>query len=171
MNKTLAEEELDRELVDTHIVRSHGWTDKQTGKYRDFSTRAKVARKTLTFTEGSNSITFSKKSSSYNGESLEIETRKEDIVYARCSLGHDHEQSKKERVYQWFRIDYDQVEAIVEWLQLGTWSAVSKKPCKKTALLKESIELLKLAKDNNPTLSGAYQKLITKINAELPRER
>lgn len=160
-NKTLAEEELDRELV----VREAGYTGTD-GIHRDWSVRARVSKKTLSFIDAGDrqkTITFTKRHSVQRGETLEIETRHKEIVYEKCSLGHQHQKSERQLSYEWWTIEWDHIERLIEWLQHGSWPEVSGKEKPEIKLLKDIETFLDkvLAADDvyKPHISAIKRKI------------
>jgi choline kinase len=160
MNQTLAEEELDRELVVRHQRMEFG-----NGNVYESTTKVKVGQKTLTISNdaGKDKITFSKRAHNALKDELGIETVRQEIVYEQCSLGHRHEKSKKENVYQWFRMDWQHVESLVEWLNSGSWTAVRTRENPTERVLKEVLDLLREVESRDQLLKPIAQKLKVKI--------
>jgi hypothetical protein len=166
MNKTLAEEELDRELILNPSRHS-----RPDGTIVDHSLTAKIGKKRFSMFEQSNrekKVTFEKRSSGKFGDELEITFRWNDVKLQRCNLGHDHEIEKKEREYRWFHIPWEHVESLIEWLQSGKWNQVALKAPPHVKVLKEVEEFLILVEERDKILKPASQKLRTKVRNVIP---
>lgn len=143
MNKTLAEEELDRELV----VRHNQFISGKNKEYvSDYITKAKITPKTFSLSENSRDgsmVQFQKSSGSSENE-LEITLKWNEKKTEKCSLGHDHEVSKKDREYKFFRMSWEHVDVFIEWLKNGSWSEVKTGQPQFKVIARETLGLLAL---------------------------
>ncbi len=164
MNKTLQEEELDRELALKHGP-----------SFMDV-VKIKVGKKTLTLFandgalhedyQGKNSrLTLQK--SNHNGESLRFTFEWNEYEYARCNLGHNHQSKKLEKKFLWHDLDWQYVEQLIDWLQLGTWREIQGKEPVEHGLLRESRALLAEISTVSTAFGPACKKVIRKINERL----
>ena len=108
MNKTLAEEEFERDLVLSH-ERSKG-----DGKTYDSILTCKVGKKSVKFNNPSyrkEQIVFSK--DRWHGEDqLEITLRHPKSTTLKCSLGHEHVIEEKYGEYTFMHIPWEHVESL-----------------------------------------------------------
>ncbi len=169
MNKTLHEEEIDRQLVELN----HG------PAYCDCKI-AHVGKKTLTLVQDRTKvhrdyqgrdpkITF--KRSMQCGDSLGINISWFEEVLERCDLGHTHVKSKLEKHYEAFHLDWSHVEQLIEWIQRGTWSQVNGKEDPSKKMLKEALTIFDLYLDaktrHSHVMVDSMKKLRKKIKEHL----
>ena len=164
MNKTLAEEELDRELVLKHTQHEF----KKGSIYNDQVT-AKVGPKSLVITSKAHrkeEISF-KKVRRHGDDALEITLKRPQTKTQKCSLGHDHVVEETYCDYTWVTIPWDNVDGLVEWFNHGGWTAVSGKLDPKKKLLREAYDLLGELAKRDEILKPACQKMRAKISQEM----
>lgn len=95
--------------------------------------KIQISRKKLSFIgKDGGRIEFQKLACKEYGDRLDIfaSGRRTTTTVRTCDLGHRHEE-RKEGDYQavYAQIDYEMVEQLIEWLQLGSWTEVRKQPC------------------------------------------
>jgi len=142
MNQTLEQEELDRELVVRHKEFRYGHNKEFLSK--DI-TKAKISAKTFSLSESraqGQSIQFQKSSS--NPDELDITLKWHERKTEKCSLGHEHEVAKKDREYKFFRMEWEHVDLLIEWLRNGSWAEVKHGMPQYKILTKEMLGLLAL---------------------------
>lgn len=159
MNKTLAEEEFDRELALKH------------GPFFGASHKVKIGKKVLSF-ESDNwygvKVKFEKGvSHGPSAESLTITCEWEEKKTAKCSLGHDHVIEKKERQWKYADIQWEYVEQLIEWLQSGSWSQIQRKEPVDFKLLREARAALAEISATSKAFEPSCKKVIRKINERL----
>lgn len=158
MNKDLASEELDRELVLKHEKRKFG-----DDKIYDQIIKAKVTKTTFTledrFTSGK-SLVFKKRS---DGD-LSITAKHKTTIKQRCSLGHEHVIESKDDNYDFFEVPANSVESFKEWIDQGTWRDVMKRDPPEMKCLADVREFLMQLKNENSLWKYPAQKMITKID-------
>ena len=159
MNKTLQEEEFDRELALKH------------SQFYGSSHKVKIGKKVLCF-EGSEwygrKLKFEKGvSHGQSGESLTITCEWEEKKTQRCSMGHDHVVEKKERHWDYADIQWEYVEQLIEWLQSGSWSQIQRKEPVDFKLLREARATLAEISTVSTAFGPACMKVIRKINERL----
>jgi hypothetical protein len=162
VNKTLEEEELDRELV-----LKHGPSFKDVVK-------VKVGKKTLTFFandgklhedyQGRNSRLTLTKRNFHGAPSIEFMVEWNEYEYKRCDQGHNHQSKKIEKKFSWHDLEWEYVEQLIEWLQLGSWTEVNRAEPTEKKLLREARDLLSAIAKESPVFGPAAKKLIAKIN-------
>lgn len=163
MKKQKDSEDIDRELVLNNSV-----LNLKNGRTYDRPIKICVSKKALSLSGSLNDkskLRF-QKNRRLGREYLDIFLDKHTVVSQTCSLGHTHETSAKTNVYGFFQIDYEQVEALVEWLKEGNWTEVSRTEPKWRKVLRECHELLGMIEAESKLLKPACQKLKSKIKSE-----
>lgn len=164
MNKTLAEEELDRELVLNapkcdRDGSSFGWT----------INKAKVSKKTLIFETGyGKRFRFEKRR--FIGSGLQIGVEWDSQKTERCSLGHDHPVGKKETRREEGTLNWEYVEQLIDWLNEGSFQQVSGKTPGWVNIFKEVDDLFKMIEPTNKVLAASCQKIRAKMKYQLKEE-
>lgn len=116
-----------REIELTDIPHSLGWEELQRIEKGPYFAVKKFAvkRKVISFeTEDGDQITFQRGVRQKNLDDFIVTVRKEIAETQRCSLGGYHKTGKVEHQYIRFHMEWDHVQAFVEWINSGSWSQV-----------------------------------------------
>lgn len=167
--KEILEGEEERKLILAHQRCEYG-----NGSVHDYTIKAKISKKTFTLFEKNNykgeRVKFSKDSND-SEQTLGITLESTNKKTVRCNLGHEHVTETEEREWHWFRMPWEHVQTLIEWLQKGNYSQVTRPECERwEVLLKESIEFCELAQSDK-LLNPHAHKLKTKIKNYLRSER
>lgn len=158
MNKTMAAEELDRELILKHEKRKYG-----DDKIYDHMIKAKVTKTTFSLSDrfsGAKTLIFKKKS---DGD-ISITVKHRTQIKQRCSLGHEHVIENKDDTYEFFEVPANSVDSFKEWIEQGTWREVMKRDTPEMKCLSDVREFLMQLKTENSLWKYPAQKMITKID-------
>ena len=162
MNETIKEEELDREVVYSLECpgskgKPHGWG----------ICKAKVSKKNLIFETGyGREIRFEKRR--FIGDGLQIGVAWSSQKTERCSLGHDHPVGKESLHHEHGTLQWEYVESLIDWLNDGSFSAISSRRPGWINIMQEVREFLKHVESDLPKpLIAASQKLRTRMSYQL----
>lgn len=113
MNQDLVAEEIDRELIE-RVAKSPFFGE---------VIKIKVGKKVLTFESSfGDSISFDRRK-----DGLKITTKKIIKEGKTCSMGHWHETGQKINDYSFFFIDFEMIDKLKDWAELGAWVHPSRK--------------------------------------------
>lgn len=165
MNKDLQEEEFDRELALKHGPSFMDCVIVKIGK-KSLQFLANERKIHQDYVGRDERITFKKRS---QDSALNICVEWNEFTYTTCNHGHTHQSSKMKREYKSFDIDWEYMNQLIEWIQLGSWTEVSGKEPTHKRVMKQCLDFLEQIEklESSKIFLGEIKKLKTKLKDEI----
>jgi len=111
-------------------------------------------------------LTFTK--SNLNGQaSLKTVVQWNEFQVDICNKGHRHLSNQSRKRHEIFDLDWQYVDQLIEWLNLGSWREVSTRTKPRDSVFKEIDDFLQVVGAANTTLLPAVKSLRGKIKRRI----